>query len=1354
MAQHSADPALATATDITGIITQIVHGGDASSQSACASFMVAYSAHPASWSTFPAIVAGGGSSAVRFFAANGLYWKVRTDWPSLPAGARDALLGQLWGALEGAAGAAASDVPVLRRQCLALGAAAVQTRGALAPLFSRVASLASRVLSGGGGGGGDGGALQLLACAEALGAVVEMAEELSGVPAGLRGELRRDAAAAAGAVRDLLLAGVAGGGSPANVGAAAAACAAATAPDGASPLPAAALASLLRCARVWSSSFTAGAAFSAACIAGDAPLLRAAVDALAALPGAAGGEAAGLFTGVFKSLQASAAAGAAGVTAAEKARALTSVGTALLLRSPALAAAVASGGGAGGAVGYWAEALAAVCGEAEWLCGEGSVAQPAELSALPLGGFLFALAAADVDPATGAPRAAVGGAPLGVGCLLADCALQCAAASPPPHVAVSALEKVDILTVASRHPFFRGPAQTALVQIVAAQCVDARAGVCRPDADSWQAYRTELDPLFAAASLLGGAAYVRALLALLPAPGSPGGVHGALAAALPRHAWAVGVPEWARVEAVLHCLAMTPESALREAVEAGTFAVGPVGGGNPLSFPLAAAGGSPAGGGARSPGHAAAATHGGPLVEVLLALLLRIVSQPPAALAPELVTSALQLLRVAASVMDAESAIPGAAALVAADAVFWPSGAPPVHTCMRDVVEAVAHFCCAGLRGGGGGGASPWWRGGGAGRAAPAVSTAAALEAAAATAAESFGSSCVAGDGGAGRAAAAFFQGRLETSGGDAGEGGEEEDGGWLAGAERASFTVGSSCARTLSRLLRSFGRSSANSSAYLWPEKYLMPLVAAWEEASGAGGVLSHHARATLLRDLVRLAMLLGKGERESALRRVLALPLARLHGVLSGASASPPGAPLPPDAEMIVSTELALLGSLLVDLTASEGSKGAPSRSRSASGESLTEGGESGGAFGGGGWAGGAGGGWGVGPGGGGFGATPLPAPPDNHPLLWLGEALWPALDGLLPRLSAGAGAGRATAAGALSVALAWTCHALRCFPPLLPARLAPTISSAAALYGASRAPQALLVVSWALMAFLPSDGLASAAAAAAAAAGSGLSPELTASCGALLSSLVGTTFAAAGAAAAAGWRGGMDPPPVSAEFFDVCKAALKVCPAVLYAPLPPSAPAPPPFSSLMGVCLALLEAAFRDSDGRAARAGVGFLKDVLSLPAMGTAAGGAVREAAGALGAAVAAGLTATEGDNVSHSAIECLSALLRSAAAMEVVAAVGAGVEAAAGAAAAALLGTTSDVEERARIAQAAAAGAAMEENGVLSLSSAERRTVVTGAAAGLHGGSEQVVKRMEALLKTFARLCRRCSDKDALQGYMM
>ena len=308
------DPATTSPQDLIRTITVLTEPPtDPAHQSRCAAFLFTFASHPAAWAAFPAVIASPAPPPVRFFAANGLYSKVRCEWHALPPPARDAVLGQLWAALEGAAagGAGGSDVPVLRRLCLALAAATVQTLGALAPLFSRVAALATRALSA---PPLPHGALLLLVCAEALCAAAEMAEELQ-LPPRIRGALQSDAAAAAPSVHALLLALVAGGaGSPVGVDTAAAACAAAGgAPD--APLPALALAAALRCARAWCAPGCAGAVFPSACLAGDAPLLRAAVEALAALPGAACGgcaaEAAGFFTAVFEDSGGGAAAAAA-----------------------------------------------------------------------------------------------------------------------------------------------------------------------------------------------------------------------------------------------------------------------------------------------------------------------------------------------------------------------------------------------------------------------------------------------------------------------------------------------------------------------------------------------------------------------------------------------------------------------------------------------------------------------------------------------------------------------------------------------------------------------------------------------------------------------------------------------------------------------------------------------------------------------------------------------------------------------------------------------------------------------------------------------------------------------------------
>jgi hypothetical protein len=59
----------------------------------------------------------------------------------------------------------------------------------------------------------------------------------------------------------------------------------------------------------------------------------------------------------------------------------------------------------------------------------------------------------------------------------------------------------------------------------------------------------------------------------------------------------------------------------------------------------------------------------------------------------------------------------------------------------------------------------------------------------------------------------------------------------------------------------------------------------------------------------------------------------------------------------------------------------------------------------------------------------------------------------------------------------------------------------------------------------------------------------------------------------------------------------------------------------------------------------------------------------------------------------------------------------------------------------------------ERTTLLSLSPAERHAVITGAAAGLHGGRTPPNK-LRALLKVFSEVCRSKEEKLALIGYLM
>jgi hypothetical protein len=71
------------------------------SQSASVGWLLDFSGSPAGWSVFPALLQGSSSPEVRFYSANALYAKVRSDWSTLSQEQRVGLVGHLWGTLEG-----------------------------------------------------------------------------------------------------------------------------------------------------------------------------------------------------------------------------------------------------------------------------------------------------------------------------------------------------------------------------------------------------------------------------------------------------------------------------------------------------------------------------------------------------------------------------------------------------------------------------------------------------------------------------------------------------------------------------------------------------------------------------------------------------------------------------------------------------------------------------------------------------------------------------------------------------------------------------------------------------------------------------------------------------------------------------------------------------------------------------------------------------------------------------------------------------------------------------------------------------------------------------------------------------
>ena len=1340
-------------------------------QSGAAAWLVAHSDTASAWSTFPQLLAGSQSAEVRFYCANALYAKVRTDWPALEPPARDAVVQQLWRVLE-----AAGEVVVLRRLCLALAAATVQTPGALPPFFSNVSRSAAAAAS----------PITLLTCVELLACVAELSDELQ-LPSKARKVLKADIAALAPCVSGLLRALLCAPESPVSLSKAAAACSAAGASGMRAPIESLpevlCVVSSLKCAKAWATE--GGLAFVGAEFDAHAPLLVAAAEALVMLPPSTGvpSAAAAVLSAAFSL--------SAGLDLSRKADGLTALSLCFLLRcAPCLipaAAAFSSGdattrSAAAAQVLVLSEALSALCREA-WVAKDGSsIKGSAAFDGIALGNFSFAAAAADVG-AGGVRVGSISGSPIGLGVLITDCALQCIASNclGAAAAAIDALGPIQSITVAERHPYFARPAFLQLARIIACQCIDKRhavvsvttspsaASAASPpraatglsldphqgsssssvdfDVEQWHEFRATAckDALYDCFSLLRGE-FVLALLQLLPLPGEHGGISSPiLAAALPSHTW--HVPEWARLEAVLFCLHSQSAEGSGELADDLAQSDRP------------------------SPSAAASALSDGSLSEAIVALILRITTAQ--SLPSDLSVQACKWLAGApcawlttlsrdAMVRCAQSGGGGAS-----------PASPPTASfslvSVRDIRESILRFFLHAVASG----VDTWaswaraqgrqWRGND-------VTDAVALTGLDRNA-----------RGGSGGGGARGRPGLGDASGDDVDEDGEggDDDGGALSNAPPGDVQDGEG-GGNLARCA-AFAVSRFISGGGIAPDVALPPLLAALETASVAGLHLS--ARARLLRTCVTLALSLPPNDRGAALHRVLTQPVQRITVVAEAAVRLPPGTLLPLDAETALVADISLLAYLLVVLPAT-----------------LSEEEEDGG----GGWAGGSG--WGADVGG---HARKTP----EHPLLWVGTHVWHLLDPILLRLqdalwhspreespsasSRGGGGSRqswcsspshhhsthalSSSSNSLDVLLRFYVHALRCFPQLVNARLPSVVNTAVALVQSQLLPGALTVLEHALI-VLPLTAPASASQ-------GGLPPELAASCSHLLSTLLTTATAAAVLPPIPrGHKPRRMAPCVDqlfaalGELFGVCRVALRTSPAALTSAV--TIPA-----ALIGgggegrdgngatvqvsaACACLLLAGFAASSAEpdSVRAGVALVKDLLSCAKAGmghtqpaaVAAQAALSDTAPALGNAIAQSLTAETGSNTSRYGAELFVELIKhfvssnAAAANALVAAVADATEAVAARAAARLI-TAADgaPETHARLSAALAAGTPLEStSSLLCLSPLERRRIIEGAArhlVGVGGGAAPPLQLRKCfmLLTDLSSLCRREGDRESL-----
>ena len=466
------------------------------SESASAVWLVNFSNSVAAWTVFPSLLHTSTSQEVRFYSANALYSKVRSDWPSLSQDQREGLVGHLWGTLDCASPV---DTVVQGRLSLALAAATVQTQGALPIFFQRISSMISLAVGRCTPENGSGeGRMVLFVCLSALCAVAELSEELQ-LPPRMRDSLKNDLITVAPGVHDMLAALV-GVGPLIGVESYRGGSTGSSSPRSDSGNVCDVFKSLLRCASAWVSIEGSGVEFFLAATRNPA-LLLAACDALGTLPHSLG-------LGVFCAglISASLERGE-NVGLEEKRALLCALGMRFLSLAPVLVGLLSAGEEN---VSAWSEALSSLLRQSDWAAGEGAMVQSQDFSSLPLHLFPHALSACDRG-STGEALLSCEGAPLGISCLLGDLVIQCAAASHPSDSALWAFEFINYTPTSGRHPFWRAPAHAALVKIIASQCIDLRCGggglpgSKRPDLESWLAYRNVYccDTLSDCARLLG-----------------------------------------------------------------------------------------------------------------------------------------------------------------------------------------------------------------------------------------------------------------------------------------------------------------------------------------------------------------------------------------------------------------------------------------------------------------------------------------------------------------------------------------------------------------------------------------------------------------------------------------------------------------------------------------------------------------------------------------------------------------------------------------------------------------------------------------------------------------------------------
>lgn len=532
---------------------------------------------------------------VRFYAANGLYTQVRSNWHLVGPEQCVQVTDNMWSALA----TGPTDMDAKRRLCLALAAAAVQSPGGVPALVARAAQLYSAALSA----ADDFVSVRLYLVCELLRCVAEMNDELQ-LPGRVREALTHDTRQALPQVLTLLQMITAVSTSPVSVDAVVCALSA-----GASPAQAGcpALATGLSAATSWLG--VACSALDSGVHTGWPGLLQAALVGIGTHDDA-------VCTACSEYVSALFDKHSNDVDLSARAAVMVGIGSHLALAGPNIIAS------ARGARRYAsAAAVAKVLStlfEDGWAFTSGaSLAPPPGVA---LASFPFLCAALDApQPHTGP---AVGGEPAGLGLLLGDLLLQ-AACIPDASVQDATCDSflaISYVSPGDRHAYFRRRAIFQQILVHACMAIgEGGAWASRDGAGDEQ--RLELRQK-AFTECIGDAvavcetSVVHALLPLLHGGANPSPILVHLLPALPPAVTSSSFH--ARLEAVLYAL---------------TSCCAP--GRNFVELLVDGDDEERAGTGGSDP-----ATH-----EVIVALLVEVLRQEPAALPPDLACTTCQLLK-------------------------------------------------------------------------------------------------------------------------------------------------------------------------------------------------------------------------------------------------------------------------------------------------------------------------------------------------------------------------------------------------------------------------------------------------------------------------------------------------------------------------------------------------------------------------------------------------------------------------------------------------------------------------------------------------------------------------------------